>query len=261
MMEQPEPGSQPEPIQSPEPQPATPPLRRPFEWRLPLAFAVICGLVGVLWWNTAGPGRQEPRSTPTPIALITIPTATPRPPTRTPTPIPTETPTAVPTVLVILPTVTPTNPPTPIPVRTVEFSGQVTLRLELANPAFSAAGRPLEVTLQPRRYELGNGTHQLTDHWCTALGASSLVFDISYRLQPGSQTLSVNGEMQLYDGFCHDLGEQRAVTPLQVDIPVEASARLTRSLNAESSLLNRSDLLNTTTSVYAELLIRNPRPR
>ena len=261
MMDQPETGSQPEPGQPNDTRPPLPPLRRPIEWRLPLAFAVIIAFVGLLWWNTAGPGRPEPRATPTPIALVTIPTATPRPPTRTPTPIPTETPTPLPPPVVMLPTVTPTPPPTPIPVRTVQFSGQITIRLELGNPAFSATGRPVEITLEPRSYELGNGTHQLTDHWCTALGASSLIFDLTYRLQPGTETLSVTGEMQLHDGFCHDLGELRAASPLQVDIPVEASARLVQSLNAESSLFNRSDLLRTTTNVYAELLIRNPRPQ
>lgn len=262
MTDLPEPGSPQEPQQAtPE---ATPPsaVSRPFTWRLPTALVAIVFIGALLWWNADSNSAAEPRPTPTPVSIAVIPTATPRPPTRTPTPIPTATPTvAVDVLALLLPTVTPSAPAPEAPVRTVEFGGQLTLRMELANPAFSASGRPLTITMDPRTFDLGGSVNAISDRWCVAVGASGLVFDLTLRLNPADETLSVTGEMHLYDGFCHDLGARRASVPLTVDIPAEASARVVQSLHAESDLLNRSDLLQTSTGVYAELTIRNPRPR
>lgn len=236
------------------------PTPRPLTRRLPTALAAVVLILGFVWWGFGAPSNGQLRQTPTPVAIATIATPTPRPPTATPMPIPTATPTLVIDVAALLPTVTPTSTPPTVLTRTVEIGGQITLRMKLGNPAFSASGQPLELTMEPRSFVLGGGVNRSEERWCVALGASGLVFDLLLSLNPVNETLSVNGEMQLHDGFCHDLGTLRASAPLVVDIPVEASARLVQSLNAESSLFDLSDLLRISTGVFAEITIRNPRP-
>lgn len=249
------------PDASPAPTTHTPlPAPRPFLGRLPTALAAVVLILGFTWWGFGAPSNGQLRQTPTPVAIATIETPTPRPPTATPMPQPTATATLALDLAALLPTVTPTSPPPEVPTRTVEIGGQVTLRLELGNPAFRASGQPLNIALEPRSFVLGGDVNRREERWCVALGASGLVFDLTLHLNPVSEMLSLNGEMQLYDGFCHDLGPLRASAPLVVDIPVEASARLVQSLNAESSLLDLSDLLRTSTGVYAEITIRNPGP-
>jgi hypothetical protein len=138
------------------------------------------------------------------------------------------------------------------------------LRLQLASNNFQSSGRPVTLGLEPRSYVLGGELLTLQDRWCVQAGPSGLVFDLTYTLLPVTEELRVEGELQLYDGFCGSLGSlgaQRAASPLAVTIPADAAAQLVQSLQADAGLLGISDLLNTTTGVFLELTIRNPGPR
>ena len=179
-------------------------------------------------------------------------------PSPTPTPIPTLTP--VPPEIP-LPTVTATTVPPPVPGRVVEVAGDVTLRLIVGNGDFETTGRPVVLEIPSRDVSLGDTSISAEEQWCTQAGISSVLFDLIFTLEPGSQTLNVGGNVALHDGFCDNPGAQRAVSPVAIAIPVGASARAAYSLQSNEGMLDVTKLLKTNTSVYIELTIRNPMPK
>lgn len=218
--------------------------------------------------QTSVPPTERPISLPTPTPTTGGVTETEAATTAGPPVADTESVTTVATTgsqpitleTVALPTVTPTVSRTQSISRRVNLTGNATLRLALENDKFTSSGQPLELALEPRAWVLSTAAPRVTDQWCTQLGVSSLVFDVVLRLDPGDQSVAMDGSVELYDGFCDDtLGAQRAATPLSVDIPADAAAQIVQSLQAESSLFNTENLLNIDTGVFIELTIRNPR--
>ena len=179
-------------------------------------------------------------------------------PTATPTPVPTFTP--VPPEIP-LPTVTPTTVPPPVPGRVIEVAGDVTLRIVVGSGDFETTGRPVVLDIPDREVSLGETALNAGDRWCTQVGISSLIFDLIFTLEPTSQTLNVGGNVALHDGFCDKPGAQRAVSPVALAVPVGAAARVAYSLQTDEGMLDVTKLLNTNTSVYVEMLIRNPMPQ
>jgi hypothetical protein len=165
---------------------------------------------------------------------------------------------------IALPTVTPTLVPSAIATRTIEIRGRATLRIQLANESFQSSGQPVDMAVEPRTYLLGGDISTVSDQWCMQLGSTGLVFDMDFSILPVSEDLQVNGNLQLFDGFCGSLGslgDLLASSPLEVTIPAGSAAQVFPSLQAEANLLGLDKLLNVNTGVFLDLTIRNPQPR
>jgi hypothetical protein len=244
-------------------------LTRRLRRALPIGLALLALVIIAAWYSRPGApatvaqlaAPAQPSATPARDTAAAIPRIATAPAPALPTPTPT--PAAV-SALIALPTVTPTLPPPAVATRTVELRGEAMLRLQLAGNNFQSSGRPVTLGLEPRSYILGGNILTLQDRWCIQAGPSGVVFDLTYTLLPITEDLRVEGELQLYDGFCGslgNLGEQRATSPLAVTIPANAAAQLVQSLQADAGLLGTNKVLNTTTGVFLELTIRNPGPR
>jgi len=179
-------------------------------------------------------------------------------PTSTSTPLMTE------AAVIPLPTVTPTVVPSPVATRTIELSGDATLQVRLNNNNFESNGQPVSIDIKPRAYVLGGDTLSKSDKWCVQAGATGLVFDLAYTLEPVSQTLNVGGELELYDGFCGEwgkLGNLLSTVPMNVTIPTGSSAFISPMLRAQGSFMGVPNLLDISTGVALNLNIRNPTPK
>lgn len=246
---------------------------------LPLGLGLIALLVGCYWWGTrpadpapndlAAPTVAQSSTTsrsPEANAALTRVASSLSPSQATSQVIPTTTPTpvAAASTSVPLPTVTPTVIPSPVATRTIEFSGDATLRMQLNRDNFESSGQPVTVDLMPRTYVLGGDSLTQSEQWCTQLGATGLVFDLTFTLHPITENLHVGGQMQLHDGFCGELGslgEVLSTAPMDINIPVGTTAILAPTLQAQGSLLGIPNLLNITTGVFLNMNIRNPQPR
>ena len=246
---------------------------------LPLGLGLIALLVGCYWWGTR---PVDPASTDPTTPAVTQSSTTSRSPeanaalTRvassldqqqeTPEVVPTTTPTpmAAASTSVPLPTVTPTIISSPVATRTIEFGGDATLRLQLNSDSFESKGQPVTIDLAARSYVLGGDTMTHSDKWCTQVGPSGLVFDLTYTLHPVTENLHVGGQLQLYDGFCGELGslgDVLASAPMDLNIPVGTTAILAPTLQSQGSFLGIPNLLDITTGVFLNMNIRNPQPR
>lgn len=248
---------------------------------LPFGLGLVALLAGCFWWGS----QPQDFNAPSALATTTVAasSAQGRPPqadaaltrvasslAQSQATLPTTTPTAVTTTvaaesaLVPLPTVTPTVIPSPLPTRTIEFSGDATLRLNLNSDTFASNGQPVTLPLDARRYVLGAETMTQSDEWCTQIGATGLVFDLTYTLNAVTENLHVGGEMRLYDGFCGEwgsLGNVLASAPMNLNVPVGATALLAPTLQFQGSFLGIPNILNITTGVFLDLSIRNPGVR
>jgi len=151
--------------------------------------------------------------------------------------------------------------PSPVATRTVELNGDATLRLQLNSNSFESNGQPVTIDLEPHAYVLGGDTLATSDKWCMQVGATGLVFDLTYTLQPVTENLNVAGNLQLYDGFCGEwgkLGHLLSTVPMNVTIPAGASAFLSPMLQVQGSFLGLPNLLDISTGVSLNLSIRNP---
>lgn len=245
----------------------------PSIFRILASGIVICvALLSLIWW------RGEPQAlmpTPTLVATQWVaaaaptatdrPTATPPQPTLQPTLQPTSTPTAQSIAVspqdVPLPTVTPTLTTARIATRTLEITGQATLRMALSSEEFESSGRPLPLMLEPHTYVLGADVPVISDRWCFQAGISAVFFDLTLELTQSTGAISVDGEIQLHNGFCDSPGAQKAVSPISLEVPADATAEVVHSLQAESGLFGLGDLLQSSTGVFLELTLRNPRLR
>lgn len=238
---------------------------RPPLFRILATGIVLCiGLLSLIWW------RGEPQAlNPTPTLIATqwaaaaAPSATARP-SRTPTPPP---PTEAGQALgdassdVPLPTVTPTLTTARVATRTLELTGQATLRMALSGEDFESSGRPLPLVIDPHTYVLGSDIPEITDRWCFQAGLSAVFFDLALELDQSTGAINVEGEIQLYNGFCETPGVEKAVSPISLQVPADATAEVVRSLQAEAGLFGLGDLLQSSTGVFLELTLRNPRLR
>jgi hypothetical protein len=266
-----------EPEQQPEEVHPTNTVAATFSARrlLPLGLGFVVLLVGCFWWGSqadTGSTTQETLATPAltatdentrseqSIAALTrvaSSLAQAADPTMTPTAAAAE------SALIPLPTVTPTVVPSPVATRTIEISGDATLRLQLDSETFESNGQPVTIEFEPRTYVLGNETMTQTDQWCMQVGPTGLVFDLILTLQPITGNLHVGGELQLYDGFCGtlgNLGNRLSTVPMNVVVPVGSAAQLAPSLQVQGSLFGLDNLLDISTGVFLELTIRNPNP-
>lgn len=254
--------------------PAKAPASRRF---LPLALGLVALLVGCIWWSSRPeePIEQTLLSTPAPTesvqnnrpaqsaaALTRVASSLaqndPDLPTVTPTPA------NVASSQVPLPTVTPTLVPSPVATRTIELSGEATLRLDLNSENFESSGQPVTIPIAPRNLVLGGDTMSQHDEWCMQLGPTGLVFDLTFTLRHVTEDLHVGGELQLYDGFCGEwgkLGNRLSTVPMDVTVPAGATALLAPTLQVQGSFLGLPNLLNISTGIYLDLTVRNPRPR
>ncbi len=247
-------------------------------WLLPAGLVVVALVLFYGWQESRPPlapslqpsSQNTPTLTPTRANTRVAQTVATSTQTATPLPQqepPTDTPTAEPVTSVsaiALPTVTPTLVPSSIATRTIEIRGRATLRMQLANENFQSSGQPVDLAVDPRTYLLGGDTSSIRDQWCMQLGSTGLVFAMEFSLLPVTEDLQVDGDLQLYDGFCGSLGslgDLLASSPLQVTIPTGAAAQVPASLQAEANLLGLDELLNVNTGVFLELTIRNPQPR
>jgi hypothetical protein len=256
---------------------------------LSLGLGLVVLVAGCFWWGSqpTEPNAQETLATPT----ITQTSATSRPPqsnaaltrvasslaqaresTPTAAPVQASTPAGhsanptgnTPNAEIPLPTVTPTLVPSPVATRTIELRGDATLRLHLDSENFQTNGQPVTMNIEPRSYVLGGDTMTQQDQWCMQVGATGLVFDLNYTLQPVTENLLVGGELQLYDGFCGEwgkLGNLLSAVPLNVTIPAGTAAELAPALQVQGSFLGLPGLLDISTGVFLNLTIRNPTPR
>jgi hypothetical protein len=177
-------------------------------------------------------------------------------PTTTPTPLAAAT-------EVPLPTLTPTIVPSPVATRTIDFGGNATLRLQLNNDRFESQGEPVTIPIDARTYVLGGETMTQSEEWCTQVGPTGLVFDLTYTLQPTTETLHVAGQLRLYDGFCGQwgsLGNLLSTVPIEINVPVGTTALLQPALQVQGSFMGVPNLLDINTGVFLELSIRNPNP-
>ncbi len=236
---------------------------------------VLCvALLSLIWWRGEPPAMiPTPTLVATQWAIVPAPTATPRLTETTTetgaeagtevtgalTPIPTEPPTAESAAGIPLPTVTPTLVSARVGTRTLEISGQATLRLALSSDDFKSSGRPLPLILEPHTYILGSDIPVIADRWCFQAGVSAVFFDLTMELDQPSGAINVDGEIQLHNGFCDSPGEQTAVSPISLQVPADATAEVVHSLQADSSLFGLSNLLQTSTGIFLELTLRNPR--
>jgi hypothetical protein len=148
--------------------------------------------------------------------------------------------------------------------RTVELSGDATLQVRLNNSNFESNGQPVTINIKPRSYVLGGDTLVKSDKWCLQTGATGLVFDLAYSLEPVSQSLNVGGKLELYDGFCGEwgkLGNLLSTVPLNVTIPSGSSAFISPMLKAQGSFMGVPNLLDISTGIALNLSIRNPIPQ
>ena len=246
---------------------------------LPVGLGLIALLAGCLWWG----GRPtDPARDGLATQNVSQSTATSRSPeanaaltrvasslaqaNETPQVIPTTTPTPllVASTSVPLPTVTPTLIPPPVVTRTIEFGGDATLRLQLNSDSFEAKGQPVTIDLAPRAYVLGGDSMTQGDQWCTQIGPAGLVFNLTFTLQPITEDLHVGGQIDLYDGFCGELGSLGnllTTVPMDVIVPVGTSAILAPTLQSQGSFMGIPNLLDIYTGVFLNLNIRNPQPR
>ena len=220
---------------------------------------VLCvALLSLIWWR-----GEPPAMIPTPPRLTETTTETGAEAgtevTGALTPIPTEPPTAESAAGIPLPTVTPTLVSARVGTRTLEISGQATLRLALSSDDFKSSGRPLPLILEPHTYILGSDIPVIADRWCFQAGVSAVFFDLTMELDQPSGAINVDGEIQLHNGFCDSPGEQTAVSPISLQVPADATAEVVHSLQADSSLFGLSNLLQTSTGIFLELTLRNPR--
>jgi hypothetical protein len=249
---------------------------------LPIGLGLIALLIGCFW------GGNEPPAEPLMDAPLVIPTVTRSSADRSsvnssrpaqssaaltrvasslaqaPEPTSTPTPVIADSALIPLPTVTPTLIPSPVTTRTIEISGEATLRLQLNSESFESSGQPVSIALEPRSYVLGGNTLTQDEQWCVQLGPTGLVFDLRFTLQPITENLYVGGELQLYDGFCGtwgNLGNRLSTVPMDVTVPAGSTARLAPTLQVQGSLMGLDNLLNISTGVFLDLTIRNPSPR
>lgn len=252
------------------------PLRAKSPWLISTALVLVALLMAGFWWfgrPESAPTGQAATATPTRSATrllrpSTVLTRAAADAVTSPTAEPISRSTATPTAaavssLIALPTVTPSLIAVEVATRTVELRGQTTLRLTLGNETFQSRGDPVTLAIDPRQLVLGGDALTQADSFCVQTGPSAVVFDLTYTLLPVSEDLRVAGTLKLHDGFCSSLGtlgEVRASGPLEVTIPADAAAQLVHTLQAKSSLLGVDDVLKTTTAVYIELTIRNPRP-
>lgn len=236
-------------------------------WLLPTIAVIVLAMIGYLWWNAQTDSRR-PRQDEETMALVEAATSdeasraptAPNDKAAQPTVEPTKAPVVTASAAAIaLPTVTPTLAPSEIPSRTVTFSGNATLRLGLENDSFTSTGRPVDRTIEPRTYALGGETTTIVDQWCVQLGLTSLVFDITFELNPVNGSVKTTGSSSLHDGFCDAPGPERTRSALDLEVPADASAQLVQSLQTETHLLEVSDLLNIDTGVFVELVISNTR--
>lgn len=253
-------------------------FKKPFLSRrlIPLAIAIVLLIAGC--WGSSGTPESEPeatRSTPTVIptrqssrptqsnaALTRIAASLAQTEDEQPTATPTEP--AADSALIPLPTVTPTIMPSPVATRTVELNGEATLRLQLANQNFESSGQPVVIALEPRSYVLGGETMTESDEWCSQLGPTGLIFDLTYTLHPSTENLHVGGELRLYDGFCGQwgsLGNLLSYVPVSINVPVGTTAIFEPALLVQGSFFGLPNVLEVTTGVYLDLSIRNPYPQ
>lgn len=186
------------------------------------------------------------------LAVATIPA-----PTNTPLPIKTA------VAGIPLPTVTPTLVPSPVATRTIELSGDATIQVRLNNSNFQSNGQPVTISIKPRTYILGGDTLAKSDKWCLQAGATGVVFDLEYSLEPVSQALNIGGKLELYDGFCGEwgkLGNLLSSIPMNVTVPTGSSAYLSPMLQAQGSFMGVPHLLDISTGIALNLNIRNPSP-
>jgi hypothetical protein len=237
-------------------------------------FVLGAGLVIVaLFWWLSRPSAMPEAPTPAAVAVVATPTPGQEPTTETPEPAAeqvdaapsTESAAAVLVPTVALPTVTPTSAPTQVTTRTVSIGGNVTLRLTLETDAFEnsfeSSGRPVDKPLEPRTYTLGAGALTVADRWCMQMGVANLLFDLTLALNPATESVKTSGNLHLYDGFCDAPGELLTSTPLELEVPADASVQAAPSLQTRTQLLGVSNLLNTSTGVFVQLVISNTRPR
>lgn len=244
---------------------------------LPIGLGLVALLVGCFWWGSQPPVESPIEERPA-IPAVTQSGASSNRPTQAsaaltrvasslaqaPEPAATATAVVADSALIPLPTVTPTLVPAPVPTRTVEISGEVTLRLQLNNESFESSGQPVTIALEPRAYVLGGSIFTQEEQWCVQVGPTGLVFDLQFALQPVTENLHVGGELQLYDGFCGtwgNLGSRLSTVPVDVTVPAGSTARVAPTLQVQGSLMGLDNLLNISTGVFLELTIRNPRPR
>jgi hypothetical protein len=154
--------------------------------------------------------------------------------------------------------------PSPVATRTVELSGDATLRLQLNNERFESSGQPVVINLEPRSYALGGDTMSQSDEWCVQLGPTGLVFDLTYTLHPATENLHVGGELRLYDGFCGEwgsLGNLLSTVPMNVNVPMGSAVIIAPTLQVQGSIFGLPNLLEVNTGIYLDLTIRNPDAR
>ncbi|HXF62823.1 MAG TPA: hypothetical protein VNK95_14460 [Caldilineaceae bacterium] len=255
------------PVDTPDAADDEAPQADPGRWG-PLVLGAGLVVVALFWWLSRTPAMPEAPA-PAPIAVVATPTPGPEPATATPEPV-TEQAAAPPVTeaeavilvpTVALPTVTPTSAPTEVATRTVSIGGNVTLRLTLETEAFESSGRPVDKPLAPRSYTLGAGALTVADRWCMQVGVANLLFDLTLTLNPATESVRTSGTLHLYDGFCDAPGELLTSTPLDLEVPADASVQAAPSLQTRTQLLGVSDLLNTSTGVFVQLVISNTSPR
>jgi hypothetical protein len=242
---------------------------RPVRW-IPVAAIALLLAGGLLWW-ALGWTSPQPETTALPLAEPnTLPTVRPSAEAVraqeaigiTPSPVEsTSAESLIVTPTVALPTVTPTTAVAQVATRTVTIGGQATLRLELEGATFESSGRPIDLPLEPRTYTVGAETSTIIDRWCVQVGVTSLIFDLTMALNSATEAVKTTGNLHLHDGFCDAPGGLLVSSPVDLEIPADASAEVPLSLQTRTHLLGVTDLLDTNTGVFVGLVISNTRPR
>jgi hypothetical protein len=238
-------------------------------WWLVAAALGVALWAGIVWWNNPSQARLPAAPAVTaavvrarPSVQVAAPITAAASAPASPLTIAVEVPAAqVLTPTVALPTVTPTAAQSTAATRTVSFGGTATLRISLENTAYAGSGRPLDLPLPQRVFTLGGTATSAADRWCMQAGIVSLVLDMTLALNPATEAVDVTGSLDLHDGFCDDLSVLRTSSPLEVEVPADTTAKVSRSIQTEAGLLGVNDLLTTNTGVFVELMISNTRPR
>lgn len=203
---------------------------------------------------------------------VLLPTATPTPDARTDAtatpdaglalrqPITQAVALSIPNAQIPLPTLTPTPEPPPIEPRAVQVAGQANLRMMIASSDFESEGRPIQIPIETRAYDLDAETQIVADTRCIQMGVVNLELALELRLNPAANAVNAVGSAQLYNDFCTNRGGMLDSAEINLTIPADARLQSTHNLFGERRLLNLSGLLDMDAGVILELHVANLRP-